>query len=170
MCLGPEIMTALQAIGTVMSVAGAMGQGEQRSAYANYQADQAVADAQAERGAAQVRAEKLRKMGKAQQSEARASLAASGVETGAGTAVTIDKRIGANAELDAQTELLTGQNRAARLEGDAAAFRYQADQAKSAAKWNAATSLLAGGSKIAGGWKTGANTPGFQGDGMGWYD
>lgn len=88
----------------------------------------------------------MRKLGKKQQSEARAALAAAGVEVGAGSAVVIDQQIGRNVEADAQEELLSGVRRSQRLEQDAAASEIQGSNAMS-------RSMLAAGGSVATGWR-----------------
>lgn len=102
MCMTMMILaTAAQAI-------GAIRQGNQQAAQAEWQSKQAEADARASREAGEVRAEKVRKAGNVQKSQATAALAASGVEVGAGTPVRIAQEITRDAEADAQAELLTG--------------------------------------------------------------
>lgn len=144
MCI--SIGTMLSIASTAMSFIGQMSQGQQQQDWAEYQAEQARADAQAAREEGQVRAEKVRKLGKRQQSEARAALAAAGVEVGAGSAVVIDQQIGRNAEADAQEELLSGVRRSQRLEQDAAASEIQGSNAMT-------RSMLAAGGSVATGWR-----------------
>lgn len=143
MCTGLEL---LQIAGTAFSVIGQLSQGSQQQDWAEYQAEQARADAQAAREEGQVRAEKVRKLGKRQQSEARAALAAAGAEVGAGTPVVIDTQIGRDAEADAQEELLSGVRSAQRLEQDAAASEIQGSNAMT-------RSMLAAGGSVASGWR-----------------
>lgn len=143
---------------TGLSVLGAIKSGNDQAAQMNYQADQARADAQAEKGAAQVQAEKIRKAGRQQQAQARASLAASGVDVNEGTSTIINQSIGANAEEDALTAILNGTNRANRLNAQADAYDISAKNIKTASKVEAASSVLASGYKIASGWKTAAQT------------
>jgi hypothetical protein len=133
---------ALKGIGTGLSVFSAISGGMQQSAYAKYQSKQAVEDAKYARGAAMVRAEKIRKAGEIKQSEARLSLAGSGVDVNAGTSVEINKKIGANAEEDALTEILDGNNQAARLNQQAEAYKISGSNAKTAGYLNAGASAL----------------------------
>lgn len=143
MCTGLEILSAL---GTAMSVVGQLSQGSQQQEWADYQAEQARVDAQAAREEGEVRAEKVRKLGKKQQSEARAALAAGGVEVSAGSAVKIAQEIGKNAEEDAQQELLTGIRRGQRYDQEAEASQIQGQNAMS-------RSVLAAGGSLASGWR-----------------
>ncbi len=78
---------------------------------ANYQAAQAEADAEASKAAAKVEADRIRKAGREQAAAANASLAASGVETGEGTALRITSGITEDAEQDAFQTILTGNTR-----------------------------------------------------------
>ncbi|MGX8883192.1 hypothetical protein ACWWD9_08255 [Methylovorus sp. SPW-M1] len=143
---------------TGLSVLGALHTGNQQAAQASYQADQARADAQAEKGAAQVQAEKIRKAGRQQMAQARTSLAASGVDVNDGTSTIINQSIAANVEEDALTAILNGSNRANRLNAQADAYDISASNAKTASYIDATSSVLAGGYKIASGWKTAAQT------------
>lgn len=143
MCTGLEI---LQVVGTVVSAVGQMSRGSQQQDWAEWQAEQSRADAQVAREEGEVRAEKIRKLGRRQQSEARAALAASGVETGAGTAIVIDRQIGRDAEADAQQEIQAGQRRGQRYEQDAEASQIQGRNAMTG-------SLLAAGGSLATGWR-----------------
>lgn len=129
-------------------------QGKQQESWANYQAAQGEADANAERGAAQVEAERIRKAGKRAQSEARAGLAASGVDLGSESAVRIDQEIGRGAEEDALLTIAGGNDTSARLRAGAAADRIRGSQAAGAGRLGAASSLIAGASSAAGNWKT----------------
>lgn len=143
MC-GP--MQVLQIAATVLSAAGQMSRGRQQSDYYEWQAEQSRADAQAAREEGEVRAERTRRAGDRQQAEARAALAAAGVEVGAGTPVRIDQQIRRDAEWDAQQELLTGQRRGARLDSEGAGYEQAADNAMTG-------SLLATGATLASGWR-----------------
>mgnify|MGYP001606835369 CR=1 FL=1 len=139
-------MSVLSIISTAFSVIGQLSQGSQQQDWAEYQAEQARADAQAAREEGQVRAEKVRKLGKRQQSEARAALAASGVETSAGSAVVIDRQIGRDAEEDAQQEIIAGQRRGQRYDQEASASTIRGENAMN-------RSLLAAGGSLASGWR-----------------
>jgi hypothetical protein len=149
MCLDP--MTMAMVFQAVQSIS----QGNQQGAMLDYQAQQAEADAQASREQGQVNAEKVRKAGKYQQSEARAALAASGVETGAGTPVKIAQQILANSEKDAQQQLISGNRQAANLQSEANASKIAASNARTDGYMRAGGSLLQGGANIASGWKAG---------------
>lgn len=149
---------------------GAIVQGQQqqelanaRAAESNYQAAQARADADAEREAAQVQADKIRKAGRYQKSEARASLAKSGVAADAGTALTVQDYVTKSAEEDALSTILTGQYRGRKLDLGAmasdreASYQRQAgDNAAMSGFLGAGKSLLSAGyeyKKPASGWK-----------------
>ena len=156
---GSWLMIASMAVSAMQSIQ----KGEQEQDYRNFQADQAEADAQAEREAGEVRASKVRKLGKSTQSEAVASLAASGVEVTAGTPVKIQQQITRNAEEDALNEILYGERKGRRLEQTAASERAAGSRASSAGYMGAFGSVLSGGAKLTGpGWKTVSN-PGNSG-------
>jgi len=149
----------LSAAGTAVSVLGSIQQGRQESAYAEYQAKQTEADAVAERSAAQIHAEKIRKAARLTQGEANASLAASGVDVGSGSAALINKSIGQNAEEDALTAILEGNRKADRMDAQGEGYKITGQNAKTASYYNAGGSLLAGGYQIAKGWKTTKKAP-----------
>jgi FtsZ-binding cell division protein ZapB len=142
MCTGLEILSL---VGTAVSTIGTLQQGQQQKKQANFQAAQAQADAQAEREQSQVNADKIRRAGKYQQSEARSALAKSGVVADAGTAVTIQDYIGENAEEDALQTILTGQYRSDKLDQNAALLRQSGKNAVTSSIWGAGSSLLSGG-------------------------
>jgi len=137
-------MSALSIFSTAVSVFSSLSQASQKQDYYDYQADQARADAQAEREAADVRADKIRKMGTKQQSEAKAALAGAGVEVGAGTPVRIAQQIQKNAEEDAQNESLYGQRKGQIKESEAQSYQIAGENAMNEGYMRAGGSLLAG--------------------------
>ena len=137
---------ALSAFGTVTSFISSQNQ----AAQANYQADIATQDARNEKSYAQIRADKIRKAGLLKQSEARVSLAGSGVDVDAGTSVEINRKIGENTEQDALTEILDGNNRAAKLDQQAQGYKIQA----AGSKLSGLGTLIAGGAQTLQGWRT----------------
>ena len=141
MCISAGMLSM---ISTAVSVISSLSQASQKQDYYDYQAEQARADAQAEREAADVRAEKIRKLGTKQQSEAKAALAGAGVEVGAGTPVRIAQQIQKNAEEDARQELLYGERQAKRLEASADGYLIAGDNAMDAGMLRAGGSLLEG--------------------------
>jgi len=144
---------------TVMSVMGQQSGARNEQAQLNYQADQATADAEAERGAAQVQAQKIRKAGKATAGQARASLAASGVDVNEGTANTINAEIIKNTETDALTAILNGDYGAKRKLAQAQGFVQEGKLARNAANVKSVSSVLSTGAKVASGWKTVSQGP-----------
>lgn len=105
-------------------------------------------DAALEREAAGKRAERIRRAGGSQQSEARAALAASGVEVTAGTPVRIESEIGRRAEEDAMEELLFGERSGSRLEDEAALRRRAGKNAEREGLLSATGSVLSGGGRV----------------------
>lgn len=151
MCTGVEIALVAS---TVLAAGGAAYSGQQQKKMANYQAAQAEADADASKAAAKVEAERIRKAGREQAAAANASLAASGVETGEGTALRITSGITEDSEQDAYQTILNGANSASRLQAQAQADRFSGNNAATAGYINAGSSLLSGGAKAYNGWKT----------------
>lgn len=150
MCTGIEIA----AIGaSVLSAGGAVYSGQQQKKMANYQAVQAEADADASQKAARVEADRIRKAGREQAAAANASLAASGVETGEGTALRITSGITEDSEQDAYQTILNGANSASRLQAQAQADRITGSNAATAGNISAGSSLLAAGGTAYDGWK-----------------
>ncbi|VEI61591.1 hypothetical protein [Serratia rubidaea] len=150
MCTGIEIAAVAS---TVLAAGGAVAQGQQQRKMANYQANQAQADAEAQRAAAKVEADKIRKAGRQQAAAANAALAASGVETGEGTALRITSGITGDAEEDAYTTIMNGNNQGARLNAQAQADRISGRNAATAGYINAGSSLLSAGGTAYNGWK-----------------
>lgn len=144
MCTGVELFW-LMAASTAVSAVSAIQQGKQEEKFAEFQAEQANADAQAEREAGQVRGDKIRKAGKYQQAEAAAALAASGVEVGAGTPIKIDQQIGRNVEQDALNEILFGTRTGTRLDQQAQGSRASGQNAASRGVQKAVGSVLSSG-------------------------
>ncbi|HBY9734810.1 Uncharacterised protein [Klebsiella pneumoniae] len=150
MCTGVEIA----AIGaSVLAAGGAVYSGQQQKKMSNYQAAQAEADAEASRKAARVEADRIRKAGREQAAAANASLAASGVETGEGTALRITSGITGDAEQDAYTTILNGMNTGARYNAQAQADRLSGRNAATSGYINAGSSLLSAAGTGYSGWK-----------------
>lgn len=151
MCTGAEIFlagaTAYNALGTLQ--AGA----DEQTMY-NLRAGQSEADAKAEREAAALRAYKVRRAGKVQQSEARAGFSASGVVADAGSAEVVHTAIARLSEEDALNEILYGERRAAADQQQAEFERMSGRNAKKASQRKAIGSILSSGSMLAGGWSS----------------
>ncbi|MGQ6017320.1 hypothetical protein ACUNG1_25510 [Serratia sp. IR-2025] len=150
MCTGLEVAV----IGSsVLAAGGAVAGGIQQQKMANYQADQANADAEAARASARVQADRIRKAGREKAAQANAALAASGVETGEGTALRITSGITGDAEQDAYTTILNGMNTGARYNAQAQADRLSGRNAATSGYINAGSSLLSAGGTGYSGWK-----------------
>ncbi len=103
--------------------------------------------------AARVEADRIRKAGRAQAAQANASLAASGVDTGEGTALRIQSGIVGDAEQDAYQTILNGTNQGARLNAQASADRISGRNASTSGYISAGSSLLSAGGTAYNGWK-----------------
>lgn len=139
MCTGAEIAL----IGAAAIGAGsAIYSGQQQKAAAEYQADQAEADAIAEKGAAQVRAEKIRERARTQAAAARAAIAASGMNVNSQTSDLINEDIIRRGEMDAETGVNDSLDAAARLRAQATSLRSSGSAAQTAGYANAASTAL----------------------------
>lgn len=147
------IAVATAVAGTAYSAYSSQQAGKQASLNADAQSEQAQLDANNAASAANVQADRIRRLARSQASEANASLAASGVEVGAGTAVNINEDIIGNAEEDAAMTIFNGQNAKKRGSVDAANISLNGKQAQSSANSQAVSSVLAGGSSAYFGWK-----------------
>lgn len=141
MCVSPG---TLMAISTGVNVAGQLSRGiaDSRAATADARA-QELAAAQ-ERDSAMAEAARIRKAGARASGAARAQLAASGVDVGAGTALLIDEDITSGAETDAEYTLLTGDRRARAYENSASQSRAKGRNAVAASVLGATASGLQG--------------------------
>ena len=152
---------AFQIIGTVVSVMGSMKQGEAAQEQANAQAQQTLNQGAYQADAAKQQAEKIRKAGRAQQGEATAALAASGVKLGAGTALEVKKSIIRNTEEDALSAILSGNRAQSSAQEEAKLLGRAGDNANSSAQFGAlGTVLKSGGDYMKGNWKTSAGAGG----------
>lgn len=130
-------------------------QGKQAALNADAQAEQSQNDADNAASAATVQADRIRKMARIQAGQARASLAASGVEVGEGTALNINEEITKNAEEDAVMTILNGQNQKKRGYVDSQNMALYGQQQQSAANSQAVGTVLSTGAQL-GMWKASA--------------
>lgn len=151
MCTGVEL---LMLAGTAVSAANQISQGNQARAMGDWQQRQAQADAQAERESAVVRAGKLREQGARAQSAARASMAGTGIDTGAGTPLRIESEIARNSEEEALNEILYGNRRGTRLDQEGEFAQLAGRNRQTAGFMGAGGSLLSGGAQVLRSWKS----------------
>lgn len=158
MAVGAVGMAAYAALAaaTVYSVYTTQQSGKQAQLNANAQADQAQNDADTAASAAVVQADRIRRLARNQASEANAALAASGVETGAGTAININEQIIGNAEEDAALTIFNGQNQKARGYADASNYSLAGTQARGAANSQSIGTVLSAGAQAGMAWKASA--------------
>ena len=147
---------AALAAATVYSVYSTQQSGKQAQLNADAQSDQAQSDADAAASAAVVQADRIRRLARNQSSEANAALAASGVETGAGTAININEEIIGNAEEDAALTIFNGKNQKARGYVDASNYSMAGSQARSTANAQSIGTVLNAGANAAMSWKASA--------------
>jgi hypothetical protein len=147
--MGVETMMVLA---VVASAGGAIYSGMQQQEAANTNAELSRRQGVADQDAAVAQAEKIRKAAHRQAGEANASLAASGVAIGEGTAVRINEDIYKTAEDDAYSALLTGARRQRSANDQAGIMQSQGSAAMTGGLINAGASVLAGGAQY-GKWK-----------------
>lgn len=181
---------ALLAATTAVSVLGQIKQGQQQQEMYNVQAQQQAAQADAQvvqneaekqqilkdaaysADATKAQAEKIRRAGRFQVGEANASLAASGVKLGQGTALEIRKNINQNVEEDALSAVLSGkrtldsaQTSAQRIDASSAAtlrnsqiesglLAKAGSNAVTNSYFGAASTVLSSAPALGKGWKT----------------
>lgn len=157
MCTGLEIIMIASAVaGTATTLYGQDTQAKQLESNAKFSAAQSDADANAAEGAAQVEAGRIRKAAKAQQSQAVAAAAASGVDVNSPSAIKIDSEIGRNAEQDAYLTILNGQDTASRMRQQSVADRNAGASARTAGNTQMGSTLLSSAASMTNygqGWK-----------------
>ena len=141
---------------TAVSALGSVAQGAAAQEQANAQAQEALNQGAYAKDAAKAHAENIRKAGRAQVGETRASLAASGVKLGEGTALELEKDVAQRVEEDALSAQLSGKRAGDSAERQAALLGKAGDNAMTNSYFSAASTVLAGGSSIAKGWKFGS--------------
>ena len=157
MCTGIEIAAATALIaGTAYSAHTSMQQGKQAQLNAEAQSEQAQVDADAAASAAVVQADRIRKMARLQAGQARASLAGSGVEVDAGTALNINEEIYKNSEEDAALTIFNGENQRKRGYVDASNIALDGKQARAAGNSQAIGTVLGGAAQGGMAWKASA--------------
>ena len=143
------------AVGGVMAAKGQMDAGRAQQQAANFSADQDEIEAAQTRDAYRDQAEKIRRIGRAQASEAKAAYGASGVSIGSGTPVLINEQIDRDTESDAYNTILTGNRRADSLETQANMTRKSGASAARAGQSAATSSLLSTAGSTYSTWKKG---------------
>ncbi len=147
---------AAMAAATVYSVYSTQQSGKQAQLNSDAQSEQAQKDADNAASSAVVQADRVRRLARNQASEANASLAASGVETGAGTAININEQIIGNGEEDAALTIFNGQNQKARGYTDASNYTLAGNQARSSANSQSVGTVLSAGAQAGMAWKASA--------------
>lgn len=146
--------------GTVLSAYGQIQQGNAQQKAYEEQAQQTVNEGAYRADAAKAQAEKIRKAGRAQVGEAKASLAASGVKVGDGTALEVEGEITRNVEEDALSALLSGKRATDASQREAKLLNRAGANAATSGTYSALGTVLSAGSSIASGWKTTAKKGG----------
>lgn len=130
--------------GSAVSAIGAMQQGSAAAAAAEYQAEVQQQQAQQERRVAATEEEDFRDRQKRLMAARRASMGASGVETGAGSPLLAMEDFAAETEMQALRIREGGNIRATRLQQQAALTKAEGRNAKTGSYFAAGSSLLSG--------------------------
>lgn len=157
MCTGASFAMYAMAAGSAISALGQIQQGKAQQKAYEEQAQQAVNEGAYRADAAKAQAEKIRKAGRAQVGEARASLAASGVKLGDGTALEVEGDITRNSEEDALSALLSGKRSTDAAQQEAKLLNRAGSNAVTNSIYGAAGTVLSTGANIASGWKKSAS-------------
>lgn len=141
---------AATAAGTAASMYSTDTQAKQQESNLKFQAAQTEADAKAAQGEAYVEAMRIRKQGKAQQGQAIAAAAASGIDVNSPTALKLNETISKNSEEDALITIMGGGNAQARGMQQSYIDRQGASIARSEGRTRNAATLINGVSSAAG--------------------
>ena len=140
-----------------VTVVGTIVNGQNQKEQANAQAQQALNESAYEADAYKQEADKIRRAGKSQVGEVNASLAASGVKIGEGTALELKKTVIQRSEEDALTAIMQGGRSSTAGKEQASLYGKAGDAAVTNSYFKAgATVLGAAADYKRGGWKGGA--------------
>lgn len=163
------VVYGVMAAATAYSVYTTQQSGKQAALNADAQSDQAQADADNAASAARVQADRIRKMARINAGSANASLAASGVEVGEGSAININQDIYGNAEEDAALTIFNADEAKKRGYVDASNLSLAGQQARSQANSQSIGTVLQAGASMGMDWKRSvgrnATTPTVGGNG-----
>lgn len=143
---------AASVVGTGVSVYSQQQTAKDTQEASNEQAKIAIDQAAGEADARKAQAEKIRKMGKFQRGETKASLAASGVKLGEGTALELDKSIIQSSEEDALSAILSGNRIVSSADREAQSLIKAGNNARSNANTQSIGTALSSAAKIGSGW------------------
>lgn len=144
--------------GAAVSVVGQAQQASQQKKMYRAQAQQVANQTAYRQDAAKAQAEKIRRAGIAQRSEAQAALAASGVKLGEGTPLELQRNIVRSSEEDALTALLNGKRVGQAGDMEAGMLMQAGKNADTNAKYGIASTVLSTAGSVAGGWKSAVNS------------
>lgn len=148
-----NVIAAVAAVaGTATTVYSQQQAAKDQQEASNEQAKIAIDQAAGEADARKAQAEKIRKMGKFQRGETKASLAASGVKLGEGTALELDKSIIQSSEEDALSAILSGNRIVDSAGREADSLIRAGNNARSNANAKAFGTALSSAAKIGSGW------------------
>ena len=146
MCTGAEVALLVAAgASTAITV---HNQKEQ----ADFQADQAKANAETERQAGEIKAQKARERARRVAASARAAIAASGLDVNSVSANLINKDIIERGEEDAFVQTLNAEDRASALRQQANVFKLEGKQAVSSGVARFGSSAVSAGARSDGTW------------------
>ena len=140
----PAILPALQVVGTVVSIIGALNQGRTQSAAADFNAQVSEQNAQIARQQAADQARQADRETYLRLGAIRAAQGASGGTADEGSVLDVLGDVAAQSELEKQDILYRGELTARGYTNTATLDRYRGDQVKSASYMKAGSELLSG--------------------------
>lgn len=154
---------AAQVGGTIMQARGQEQAGENQKAAANFQAAQLRADANNQMGSAEVAEENQNKQTQYVLSNAQAAAAAGGGSATDPTVNTVMQTIAGEGRLRALTDMYQGQSASWALNNQANGVAYTGQNAATAGKTGAETTLIGGASSLFSKYASVASTPASSG-------
>lgn len=143
--------TYLAAAAVAVSAGSAVYSANEQKKAADTNAQIAENNAAYSADSARAHAEKIRKAGKAQRGEAKAALAASGVNLAEGTALEVDKEIIQTSEQDALSAILSGDRALKSGADEAGMLRASGKAAQTSGYLSATGTVLSGASSYSSG-------------------
>lgn len=144
------VSLALTAAGTGVAVAGQQQQAKAAEDSAKFNAKVNENNAIAAQQQAEAEALQIRRANRLRQGSARAAYGKAGVDLQAGNDTLYDT--GAQGELEALSALYAGQTQSSYYQSRGVAARYEGRNAKAAAGWNNASTIIGGAAQGAGIW------------------
>ena len=155
---GAALGTIASVVGTGLSVISAFGSGDAAQDAAAYNARLLEQRAYSAEQEGQQEAGRLYDINRRKRASATAAFGASGADVNLGSPVDVMADLAGQAALDEEIARWRGRKQATAFRNDAAAKRWEGEQAASAAQARAGTMLLTGFGRISGGFGGGATS------------